>query len=217
MLVVIGVIGLMISLLLPALNKAQAQAQKVTCMSNMRQVGQAMLIYAEQYNGYLFPPNKGWRSPQPPYVDGTNPPQYDVWPFYLFKAGNPSVMLCPSDFQPAGNHSYFANAHLLPGSMDLPANTPATPGSDIKYSSPLPTGRTPSDVIVMGEKVTSETDYYMDLGDFDTKVEQFRHGPLLGSNYLMLDMHVETCLPTTAWGGLDPWDLNGIPTTQSTQ
>jgi type II secretory pathway pseudopilin PulG len=216
MLVVIGIIALMISLLLPALNKARAQAQKVQCMSNMRQVGQAMLIYAEQNGGYLFPPNKGWRSPQPPAIDGTNPTQYDVWPFYLYKVSYPPVMLCPSDDpSPAGNHSYFANAHLLIKSMDNFGNPPA--GADLMYSSPLPTGRTPADVIVMGEKVTSEPDYYMDLGDFATKVEQFRHGPLLGSNYLMLDMHVETFMPLAVLGGLDPWDVHGVPTTLASQ
>src|ERR1700677_3095258 len=82
MLVVIGIIGVMIALLLPSLNKAQAQAIKIKCMANMQQIGQAMLIYADQNDGYLFPPNKGWPSPTttPNVIVGTNPPQYDVWP-----------------------------------------------------------------------------------------------------------------------------------------
>jgi hypothetical protein len=81
----------------------------------------------------------------------------------------------------------------------------------------LPAGHTPSDVIVMGEKVSGEFDYYMDTGDFDTKVEKYRHGIMSGSNYLMLDMHVETLLPAAAAGGLDPWDPAGAPTTQASQ
>lgn len=213
LLVVIGIIGVLIAMLLPTLNKAQAQALKIQCMANESQIGEAMLVYAEQFGGYLFPPNKGWRSPAPPIVEGTNPPQYDVWPFYLFKVSNPPVMYCPSDDEPAANHSYLVNAHLYENTMENPGGGE----SDLQYSSKLPTGRTPSDVIVLGEKVTIQNDYYMDDGDFDSKVEPYRHGALIGSNYLMLDMHVETFLPAAAMGGLDPWDPHGIPTTQQTQ
>ena len=42
-------------------------------------------------------------------------------------------------------------------------------------------------------------------------VEQYRHGIQLGSNYLMLDGHIESKAPKEAEGGLDPWD---IPATQ---
>jgi prepilin-type N-terminal cleavage/methylation domain-containing protein len=213
LLVVIGIIGILISLLLPALNSAQQEAQKVTCMSNLRQIGQAMMIYGDEYKGFLFPPNKGWQSPTPPLVAGTNPPQYDVWPFYLFKVWNPPVMICPTDFQPAAGHSYLANAHLFPHSMDTKLNNV----SDIQYSSGLPAGHDPSNVIVVGEKVSSQSDYYMDIGDFDTKVEAYRHSPLYGSNYLMLDMHVDTLLPGPVKAGLDPWDPAGTPTSQPDQ
>jgi len=214
LLVVIGIIGILISILLPALSKAQLQAQKIKCMANLRQIGEGMLIYAGQYNGYLFPPNKAWIDPQPPTVPGSDPPQLDVWPYYLFGVWNPPVMFCPTDVDPAGQHSYFANAHLLPKSMDNASNVSRNTTNDILYSSVLPPGRDPTNVIVAGEKVSTYSDMYMDPGDFDEKVEQFRHGPYIGSNYLMLDMHVETLLPAAAKGGLDPWDPQGIPTTQ---
>jgi prepilin-type N-terminal cleavage/methylation domain-containing protein len=216
LLVVIGVIGVLIGLLLPSLNKAQAQALKIKCMANMQQIGQAMLIYAEQNDGFLFPPNKGWPSQTttPNVIIGTNPPQYDVWTWYVLKKWNDPVLICPADNEPTAQHSYMANAHLMPRSMDWKSNAAPGANRDLKYGNSFTNGHTPSDVIVLGEKVTSVDDYYMEPGDFDSKVEQYRHGVLLGSNYLMWDMHVETLLPAAALGGLDPWDPSGTPTTQ---
>jgi prepilin-type N-terminal cleavage/methylation domain-containing protein/prepilin-type processing-associated H-X9-DG protein len=51
LLVVIGIIAVMISILLPSLNKARRQAKAVQCASNMRQVASAMLMYINNNKG----------------------------------------------------------------------------------------------------------------------------------------------------------------------
>lgn len=52
-LVVIGIIGVLISLLLPALNRAREQAKGVKCLSNLRQLAQAAVMYAGQSQGFF--------------------------------------------------------------------------------------------------------------------------------------------------------------------
>src|SRR5271163_4671258 len=53
LLVVIGIIALLISVLLPALNKARQQANYIECQSGLRQIGQALNIYVSENNGLL--------------------------------------------------------------------------------------------------------------------------------------------------------------------
>jgi prepilin-type N-terminal cleavage/methylation domain-containing protein/prepilin-type processing-associated H-X9-DG protein len=61
LLVVIGIIALLISILLPALNKARGAARDVACKSNMRQIGVMLNLYALQFQVYpLAYHNNGW-------------------------------------------------------------------------------------------------------------------------------------------------------------
>jgi prepilin-type N-terminal cleavage/methylation domain-containing protein/prepilin-type processing-associated H-X9-DG protein len=53
LLVVIAVIGILSSLLLPAVAGAKLKARQSSCMSNMRQIGLAMIMYADDHDGWL--------------------------------------------------------------------------------------------------------------------------------------------------------------------
>src|SRR5690606_37746369 len=63
LLVVIGIIALLISILLPALNRARGFANSIKCQANLRQIGMAVQLYANANND-----SAPWG--QAPWVDG---------------------------------------------------------------------------------------------------------------------------------------------------
>ncbi len=106
LLVVIGIIALLMSVLLPALNRARQQARTVACAANMRQVGQAMYLYVAQQKKYptnFFFPAPGQLWYEPDRIGGI------VAPNGYAKAG---VMTCPED--PDAIRSFAMNAWMSP-------------------------------------------------------------------------------------------------------
>jgi prepilin-type N-terminal cleavage/methylation domain-containing protein len=101
LLVVIGIIGLLLAILLPALAVARAEGRAATCLSNVRQVAAAVLMYANDSRGRP-PPNIGTPTPGRWWSDDDR-----VGPYLRRVAGGRSVLSCPSDED--GGRSYAMN------------------------------------------------------------------------------------------------------------
>ena len=104
LLVVIGIIALLISILLPALNRARQSAQSIKCLSNLRNVGLTSAMYTSDYKGYLFPCFYDTFPPLPRTtmkliaedVPPGQPKDPSILDRYLPNNGGRSIWSCPS-------------------------------------------------------------------------------------------------------------------------
>ena len=56
LLIVIAIIAILAAMLLPALNQARQRASAISCMSNLKQTGFALTVYADSFNDYFPAP-----------------------------------------------------------------------------------------------------------------------------------------------------------------
>src|SRR3954447_18280537 len=84
LLVVIGIIAILVSILLPALNRARDQANRAACMSNIRQVMIGFVLYAQTYKDKC---PLGSRADNPGNVDIPGD-----WIYWRPVSGNPTAI-----------------------------------------------------------------------------------------------------------------------------
>lgn len=173
LLVVIVVIGILASMLVPALAKAKQLARSAHCKNNLRQLGIASLLYSQESDDDLPGSAHGgnsWLASLSPYT-GTN------------------VFRCLNDRTEQRLYSYALNDFLVHGLV---------PGHDFSHRLKIPA---PSATLLMAEKSDNyrggDHFHFADRFDggytpaaFDAQVATKRH--LENSNYLYIDSHVDS-------------------------
>jgi prepilin-type N-terminal cleavage/methylation domain-containing protein/prepilin-type processing-associated H-X9-DG protein len=101
LLVVIAIIALLAAIIFPVFTQVRRKAHQTTCLSNLRQIGMATMMYAQDYDDHLLwggDPSDlhsgGWSGANSIKV-ATMKPQHELLFSYL---KNKEIWRCPSDF-----------------------------------------------------------------------------------------------------------------------
>ncbi len=208
LLVVIAIIGILASMLLPALAEAKESARRIRCTSNVHEISMANMMYASDNNGDYPPRNSIQR-----------------WPSLLlsyYKTTN--LLICPSEtntpltygINPTYPADCAARTYIINGFNDGyaakygetnayrdPALTPFLSENEI----PLP-----SQTILFGEKLSYAADFFMDYFDVDDgfKLDQVKHRRSMTSTNMggSVNGFVDGSVQFLKWGqGFDPVNL----------
>lgn len=129
LLVVIAIIAILAAILFPVFAQARAKARQAACLSNMKQIGTAVTMYAQDYDEAVVPSQNGtagvslvsWPTLIYPYVKNA-----DV---FVCGAADENAKAAPADQVAPSNRLYKGITTVIPGDPDTGAD-----GSDLARS-----------------------------------------------------------------------------------
>jgi prepilin-type N-terminal cleavage/methylation domain-containing protein/prepilin-type processing-associated H-X9-DG protein len=178
LLVVIAVIGLLASMLLPALSRAKEHAQCSHCLSNLKQLGVALTLYTHDFNSRVqvdapLDPNSTWAS-----ILNTNEPLQAL-----------DVFVCPT-YPPRQFTNWF---YIYGVRQDPPPEVSEGDFDEILKTSLVPR---PTDFLLVADTTSlgrggaGARQYYYFRIAHENEVHARHNGC---ANGLFLDAHAETC------------------------
>jgi prepilin-type N-terminal cleavage/methylation domain-containing protein/prepilin-type processing-associated H-X9-DG protein len=211
LLVTIAIIVILAAILFPVFARARENARRASCMSNMKQLAMACMMYSQDYDGRL-----GWSNDDPTYAG------YSHWTQYLPYAANSGslVFYCPSSGSKfagkAFTHSTLSTDYdIYHSDYGFPRNEPSYIANPYSISAvmnsnvpPYPETAFPdlSRTCLLGEAAVQPslgrgTDYFTAFGQYGgstyQNLQESRH--FGGSNYAYMDGHVKWLSQTAVY------------------
>jgi len=115
LLVVIGIIAILAGLLLPALSRAKGKAYQASCINNLKQLGLAIQMYADEHDERL--PGPVWQGLYAQYFEDPNRMPYYIAPYMGLPKWSTEVRVAPLAICPksakAGSTPWISNSRSL--------------------------------------------------------------------------------------------------------